>query len=76
MGNIELYELYHNLFLGCLIACIVHAAIAVFIFFALDIRGVIGFLSGRTAKKTDSEDRGGERRRRAALPEKSKESAI
>ncbi|MCD8365782.1 MAG: hypothetical protein LUC83_08250 [Clostridiales bacterium] len=51
MENIELYELYHNLFLGCLIACIALAAIAVFIFFALDIRGVIGFLSGRTAKK-------------------------
>ncbi|MCC8029272.1 MAG: hypothetical protein LIO75_05710 [Lachnospiraceae bacterium] len=51
MENIELYELYHNLFLGCLIACIALAAVAVLLFFVLDIRGVIGYLTGRAAKR-------------------------
>ncbi|MCD8133090.1 MAG: hypothetical protein LUE19_04460 [Clostridiales bacterium] len=51
MKNIELYEQYHYLFFGCLIACMALAAITVILFFALDIRGVAGYLSGRTARR-------------------------
>ncbi|MCD7922018.1 MAG: hypothetical protein LUG27_06225 [Clostridiales bacterium] len=51
MKNIELYEQYHYLFLGCLIACMALAAITVILFFVLDIRGVAGYLSGRTARR-------------------------
>ncbi|MCD8156155.1 MAG: hypothetical protein LUD53_01635 [Clostridiales bacterium] len=42
--------LYHNLFLGCLIACIALAALAVLLFFVLDIRSVIGYLTGRSRR--------------------------
>lgn len=44
-------SLYHNLFLGCLISAIVCLIVAVVLFFVLDIRSVIGYLTGRRAKK-------------------------
>ncbi len=44
-------ELYHNLFFACLAVCIVCAVIAVVIFIILDIKSVVGFLTGRRAKK-------------------------
>jgi len=43
--------LYSNLFLVCLAACIGLAVLAAVLFFALDIRNVFGYLSGRTAKQ-------------------------
>lgn len=43
--------LYHNLFLGCLAVCILCLIIAIVIFFVLDIRNVLGYLTGRKAKK-------------------------
>ncbi|MCD8046373.1 MAG: hypothetical protein LUE90_07055 [Clostridiales bacterium] len=46
----ENITLYHNLFLGCLIACIVLAALAVLLFFVLDIRSVAGYLTGRSRR--------------------------
>lgn len=44
-------SLYHNLFIGCLIAALICLIIAVVLFFALDIRYAAGYLSGRLAKK-------------------------
>lgn len=44
-------ELYHNLFLGCLALCILCFIISIVIFFLLDIRKVIGYLTGHSAKK-------------------------
>lgn len=44
-------ELFHNIFLVCLILFLVLLAIDIFLFFYLDIRKVFGFLSGKTAKK-------------------------
>ena len=44
-------ELYHNLFRGCLILAIFCFVLAVALFFVLDIRGVIGYLTGRQKKK-------------------------
>lgn len=52
MGEVsEKITLYHNLFLVCLVLCIVCLVIAVILFFVLDIRGVLGYLTGRKAKK-------------------------
>jgi len=45
------YETYRYIFLGGLIACGVFFAIAVILFFVLNIPKVISDLSGRTAKK-------------------------
>lgn len=47
----EKITLFHNLFLVCLVLCILCAVIAVVVFFVLDIRGVLGYLTGRRAKK-------------------------
>lgn len=44
-------ELYHNLFLGCLALCILCFLIAIVLFFVLDISSVLGYLTGRRAKK-------------------------
>ena len=44
-------SLYHNLFLICLISAIVCLIVAVVLFFVLDICAVIGYLTGRRAKK-------------------------
>ena len=44
-------SLYHNLFLICLISAIVCLIVAVALFFVLDIRAVIGYLTGRHNKK-------------------------
>ena len=43
--------LYHNLFQICLILALLFFVLAVVIFFVLDIRSVIGYLTGRRAKK-------------------------
>ncbi len=43
--------LYHHLFLGCLIAAVICLVIAVTVFFLLDIREVIGYLSGSQRRK-------------------------
>lgn len=44
-------SLYHNLFIGCLILSIVCLIVAIVLFFVLDIRHVLGYLTGRSAKK-------------------------
>lgn len=44
-------DLYHNLFLVCLALCILCLVVSVVIFFLLDIRKVMGYLTGRSAKK-------------------------
>ena len=44
-------SLYHNLFVICLLLCILCLILAIVIFFVLDIRNVIGYLTGRKAKK-------------------------
>lgn len=51
MSDIAKIGLYHNLFQGCLVIFLVCAGIAVVLFFVLDIRKVIGYLTGRTAKR-------------------------
>lgn len=44
-------SLYHNLFQICLILALVFLVLAVVLFFVLDIRSTIGYLTGRRAKK-------------------------
>ena len=43
--------LYHNLYIGFLIAAIIFVLFSIFIFIRLDIADVIGFLTGSQAKK-------------------------
>ena len=43
--------LYHNLYIGFLIAAIVLLVISVVLFIRLDVVGIIGFLTGSQAKK-------------------------
>ncbi|MCD8195645.1 MAG: hypothetical protein LUE24_00490 [Lachnospiraceae bacterium] len=44
-------ELYHRLFLVCLGLAILCLVLAIVLFFVLDIRTVLGYLTGRSAKK-------------------------
>lgn len=44
-------QLYHSLYLGCLCLTILCLILAIVLFFALDIRSVLGYLTGRQAKK-------------------------
>lgn len=44
-------QLYHNLFLGCLCLAVLCLILAATLFFAMDIRSVLGYLTGRQAKK-------------------------
>lgn len=44
-------SLYHHLFLGCLIVALICLAAAAPLFFLLDIREVIGYLTGRQRRK-------------------------
>lgn len=44
-------SLYHNLFLGCLVLALICLVIAIVLFFLLDIRSTLGYLTGRRAKK-------------------------
>lgn len=44
-------SLYHNLFQICLISALVFLVLAVVLFFVLDMRSTIGYLTGRRAKK-------------------------
>lgn len=44
-------SLYHNLFQICLILSIIFLVVAVNVFFMLDIRFTLGYLTGRSAKK-------------------------
>lgn len=44
-------SLYHNLFLVCLVLALICFTVAVVVFFLLDIRTTIGYLTGRRAKK-------------------------
>lgn len=43
--------LYHNLFQICLILALIFLVLAVVLFFVLDMRSTIGYLTGRRAKK-------------------------
>lgn len=43
--------LYHNLFLSCLVLALICLVLAVVLFFVLDIRSTLGYLTGRRAKK-------------------------
>lgn len=43
--------LYHNLFLACLILGALCLVITIIVFFVLNIRDVLGYLTGRKAKK-------------------------
>lgn len=52
MSNIgEKIQLFHNLFLIFLVLALLCLVIAVVVFFILDIRSVLGYLTGRRAKK-------------------------
>ena len=51
MDVFEKIELYHNLFIGSLFLCIICLVLSVVLFFVLDIREVIGYLTGRSARK-------------------------
>ena len=44
-------EWYHNLYLACLSGAAVFLALSVILFIRLDIRGVIGFFTGRQAER-------------------------
>lgn len=44
-------QAFHNLFLVCLVLAVLCLALAVILFFVLDIKSVIGYLTGRRAKK-------------------------
>lgn len=44
-------QLYHSLYLGCLCLAFLCLILAVVLFFVLDIRSVLGYLTGRQAKK-------------------------
>lgn len=44
-------SLYHNLYFVCLGATILFLAISIFLFFYLDVKNCIGFLTGRQARK-------------------------
>ena len=43
--------LYHNLYIGFLVAAIVFLIISIILFVRLNVKGVIGFLTGSQAKK-------------------------
>lgn len=43
--------LYHNLYFVCLGATILFLAMSIFLFFYLDVKNCIGFLTGRQARK-------------------------
>lgn len=47
----ERIGLYHNLFLICLVLALLCLVLAVAVFFILDIRSTLGYLTGRRAKK-------------------------
>lgn len=44
-------SLYHNLYLICLGATLLFLIISIVLFFYLDVRGCIGFLTGRQARR-------------------------
>ena len=44
-------ELYHNLFTGCLAVSLFCLVLAAVLFFVLDIRNVLGYLTGRQRRK-------------------------
>lgn len=44
-------SLYHNLYFVCLGATILFLAMSIFLFFYLDVKNCIGFLTGRQARK-------------------------
>lgn len=44
-------ELYHNLFTGCLAISLICLILAAVLFFVLDIKDVLGYLSGRQRRK-------------------------
>jgi len=44
-------SLYHNLFLICLVLTFICFALAIALFFILDIRSTLGYFTGRRAKK-------------------------
>lgn len=43
--------LYHNLFLACLVLFLICLGVAAALFFILDIADVVGYLTGRKARK-------------------------
>ena len=45
-------ELFHNLYLVCLILCLVCLALSIFFFFKFDIRNIFNIRTGRSVKKT------------------------
>lgn len=52
MGDITgKIELFHNLFTVCLILAVLCLTVAVLLLFVLDIKNVIGYLTGYKAKK-------------------------
>lgn len=44
-------ELYHSLFIGCLVLSLICLVLAAVLFFFLDIRNVLGYLTGRQRRK-------------------------
>ena len=64
--------IFHTVFLVCLALFILFLIIDIFLFIRLDIMGVIGFLTGKTEKKTVEQMMSGEYGNSAALTGKTK----
>lgn len=44
-------DLFHNLYLVCLILCLVCLALSIFFFFKFDIRNIFNIRTGRSVKR-------------------------
>ena len=59
MDNMQRLEsqisMYHTIFMICIVLFVLFLLVDIFLFIKLDIRKVIGFLTGKTARKTIEE---------------------
>lgn len=63
MDNMQRLEsqisMYHTIFMICIVLFVLFLLVDIFLFIKLDIRKVIGFLTGKTARKTTEEMKAG-----------------
>ena len=63
MDNMQRLEsqisMYHTIFMICIVLFVLFLLVDIFLFIKLDIRKVIGFLTGKTARKTIEEMKAG-----------------
>ena len=52
-------SMYHTIFMICIVLFVLFLLVDIFLFIKLDIRKVIGFLTGKTARKTIEEMKAG-----------------